>query len=70
MTTLIDSDKKERETELPPTRSLAPAPRPYLWLGIGAVLLVFSNGILSVVPLATWLAPLFLIRYLRTQPLK
>lgn len=33
----------------------------------GMVLLVFSNGILGVVPAATWLAPVFLLRFLRTQ---
>ena len=39
----------------------------YIWLLIGFVLLVFSNGIHTVIPLATWLAPVFLIRFLRTQ---
>ena len=40
---------------------------PYLWLLIGAGLLLFSNG-RWIIPLATWLAPLFLIRFARTQP--
>ena len=40
----------------------------YLWLAIGIVLLIFSNGIHYTMPIATWLAPLFLIRFLRTQP--
>jgi apolipoprotein N-acyltransferase len=39
----------------------------YLWLLIGFVLLVFSNGIHQIVPIAAWLAPVFLIRFLRTQ---
>jgi apolipoprotein N-acyltransferase len=39
----------------------------YLWLCIGAVLLLFSNG-RWVIPLATWLAPIFLIRFARSQP--
>jgi apolipoprotein N-acyltransferase len=39
----------------------------YLWLFVGAVLLFFSNG-RWIVPLATWLAPIFLIRFSRTQP--
>jgi apolipoprotein N-acyltransferase len=39
----------------------------YLWLLIGAGLLLFSNG-RWVFPLATWLAPVFLIRFARTQP--
>ena len=39
----------------------------YLWLLIGAGLLLFSNG-RWIIPLATWLAPVFLIRFARTQP--
>jgi len=39
----------------------------YLWLLIGAGLLLFSNGRWNI-PLATWLAPVFLIRVARTQP--
>lgn len=39
----------------------------YLWLFVGAVLLLFSNG-RWFIPLATWLAPVFLIRFARTQP--
>ena len=39
----------------------------YLWLVIGAILLVFSNGNWRIIPLATWLAPVFLLRFLRTQ---
>ncbi len=38
----------------------------YLWLAIGAILLVFSNG-RWIIPLATWLAPVFLMRFVRTQ---
>jgi apolipoprotein N-acyltransferase len=39
----------------------------YLWLLIGGGLLLFSNG-RWFIPLATWLAPVFLIRFARTQP--
>ncbi len=39
----------------------------YLWLVIGVGLLLFSNGHWSIA-LATWLAPIFLIRFARTQP--
>ena len=39
----------------------------YLWLLIGAGLLLFANG-RWIIPLATWLAPIFLIRFVRTQP--
>ncbi|HPG39084.1 MAG TPA: nitrilase-related carbon-nitrogen hydrolase [bacterium] len=41
--------------------------RSYLWLFIGAGLLLFSNGRWTI-PLATWLAPVFLIRFARTHP--
>ena len=44
-----------------------PDRRSYLWLFIGAVLLLVSNGH-WIIPLATWLAPVFLIRFSRTQP--
>lgn len=39
----------------------------YLWLIIGAALLLVSNGH-WIIPLATWLAPVFLIRFSHTQP--
>lgn len=39
----------------------------YLWLLIGTGMLLFSNG-RWMIPLATWLAPVFLIRFARTQP--
>jgi len=39
----------------------------YLWLIIGFIFLIFSNGIFKIIPLATWLAPVFLMRFLRTQ---
>ncbi|MEW6093983.1 MAG: nitrilase-related carbon-nitrogen hydrolase [Chloroflexota bacterium] len=38
----------------------------FLWLLIGLILLVFSNG-RWMVPLADWIAPAFLLRFLRTQ---
>jgi hypothetical protein len=36
------------------------------WLAIACGLLAFSNGA-RIVPLAAWLGPLFLVRFLRTQ---
>jgi len=39
----------------------------YIWLLIGFVFLIFSNGIFRIIPIAAWLAPVFLIRFLRTQ---
>ncbi|MCP4024087.1 MAG: hypothetical protein GY729_19755 [Desulfobacteraceae bacterium] len=42
----------------------------YIWLGIGAVLMVFSNGIYSI-SLAAWLFPVFVMRFTRLQtPIK
>ena len=40
----------------------------YLWLALAAVLFLFAAG-QWVIPLAAWLAPLFLLRFVRTQPL-
>jgi apolipoprotein N-acyltransferase len=42
--------------------------RSYLWLGMGAILLVFANG-RWVIPLTTWLSLVFLMRFIRTQKL-
>jgi apolipoprotein N-acyltransferase len=42
-------------------------PASYLWLLLGILLLIFSNGIFHIIPAATWLAPVFLIRFLRTH---
>jgi len=39
----------------------------FLWLLIGAILLLFANG-RWIIPVATWLAPVFLMRFARTQP--
>ena len=38
----------------------------YLWLLAGAVLLVFANG-RWIIPLTAWLAPVFIIRFLRNK---
>ncbi len=40
----------------------------YLWLAVAAALLLFAGG-RWVIPLAAWLAPVFLLRFVRTQPL-
>jgi apolipoprotein N-acyltransferase len=39
----------------------------YIWLLIGGGLLLVSNG-RWIIPLAAWLAPIFLIRFARSQP--
>jgi apolipoprotein N-acyltransferase len=38
----------------------------YLWLAIGTLLSLFSSGKWTI-PLATWLVPVFMIRFMRTQ---
>jgi len=38
----------------------------YLWLALGAILLLFANG-RWIIPLAAWLAGVFIMRFLRTQ---
>jgi len=43
--------------------------RSWVWLAIAAVLLIFANGA-NTVPLAAWLAPVFVLRFVRSQSLK
>lgn len=43
-----------------------PDRRSWLWLAAAAALLPFANG-LPMVPVAAWLAPIFVVRFLRTQ---
>jgi len=43
--------------------------RLWLWLATAAALLLFSNGA-NTVPLAAWLAPMFMLRFVRGQSLK
>lgn len=40
--------------------------RTYLWLLIGTLLMVVANG-RWIVPIAAWLAPVFLLRFMRTR---
>jgi|SRR5205809_494953 len=40
----------------------------YLWLALGILLLPFAN-VRWTIPLAAWLVPIFLLRFVRTQPL-
>lgn len=56
----------------PGVSSIGEARRPaadrlsWLWLAIGFGFLLFSNG-MQIAPIATWLGPLFLLRFMRTQ---
>jgi apolipoprotein N-acyltransferase len=47
-------------------RSGLSKPHSWIWLAIAAVLLLFSNGANNV-PLAAWLAPVFVLRFVRGQ---
>jgi apolipoprotein N-acyltransferase len=38
----------------------------FLWLLLAAGILLFSNG-LQIIPIATWIGPAFLLRFIRTQ---
>ena len=38
----------------------------FLWLAIGTGILLFANG-LAIVPVAAWIGPVFMVRFLRTQ---
>ncbi len=40
--------------------------RSFLWLLLAGLLLPFSNGA-TLIPIAAWLGPLFLVRFLRTR---
>jgi len=40
-----------------------------LYLLLGFILLIFSNGIHTMLPIATWLAPIFLLRFTRRNNL-
>ena len=40
--------------------------QPYIWLAIAAALFVFANG-RWIIPIAAWLAPVFMLRFLRTR---
>ena len=38
----------------------------FLWLAVGFLLLLFANG-MRIVPIAAWIAPVFIVRFLRAQ---
>ena len=54
------------ETEQKRTNSIKPGYLSYLYLAIGLLLLLVANG-RWIIPAATWLFPIFIIRFLRTQ---
>lgn len=65
-TTVIQSAEPSKHVAAQGTRRSA-ALRPWLAFAAGAVLLLFANGRNSI-PIAAWLAPVFLLRFVRLQP--
>jgi apolipoprotein N-acyltransferase len=63
---LIDKHVQREVLRPQAIQSQARVPRSWVWLIPAAVLLLFANGA-SNIPLAAWLAPLFLLRFVRTQ---
>jgi apolipoprotein N-acyltransferase len=57
----LKTSAKHREQQIPPS------PYSYLLLVAAALFLSFSNGKL-IIPLAAWIGPFLLVRFLRTQP--
>ena len=70
MQTSVDYENPQLQ-ELPgkADRAALSGSRSWLWLGTAAALLLFSNGA-NTVPLAAWLAPVFMLRFVRGQILK
>lgn len=63
--TKSDAKESAHSTERPvPAESHS-----WTWLAIAGILLLFSNGADNI-PLAAWLAPIFLLRFVRTQSFK
>jgi apolipoprotein N-acyltransferase len=56
-------DSSQRKDLSVPARNLS-----WLWVAIAAVLSLFSNGA-NTIPLAAWLAPVFVLRFVRRQRL-
>jgi len=65
------ADRESQPLESPARAAWAAlgGPESWLWLALAAVLLLLSNGANNV-PAAAWLAPVFLLRFVRQQSLK
>jgi apolipoprotein N-acyltransferase len=59
-------DHTSRTNSLDPLRNVQPDRLSWLWLVIGFLLLPFTM-VQTVIPLAAWLAPIFLLRFVRTS---
>src|SRR5271166_6995925 len=67
-TSLVHEESYVRELSRHAEPALAGS-RSWLWLAIATALLLFSNGVDNV-PLAAWLAPVFVLRFVRQRSLK
>src|SRR5215212_5169861 len=61
---IVPSPIQQKETTMNVFRDVDR--RSWLWLAIGAILLFFSS-LQPSLPIAAWLAPIFLLRFTRTQ---
>jgi len=62
-------ESQVKELQRGPDRPALTEGRSWVWLAMAAALLLFSNGANNV-PLAAWLAPVFMLRFVRRQGLK
>ncbi len=65
-TSVVDENPQLKALPGQADRPASGGSRSWLWLAAGAALLLFSNGANSV-PLAAWLAPVFILRFVRGQ---
>ena len=62
----IASQQPQLQEAVPKAAPPRAGARSWLWLAVAAVLLLFANGA-NTISLAAWLAPLFLLRFVRTR---
>ena len=69
MQTSVEHESSQAKESSPVADQLVSAkPESWVWLTIALVLLLFANGV-NTIPLAAWLAPVFLLRFMRIQSL-
>jgi len=68
-TPVTDEESRAKRSTHATDRSDLSKSRSWIWLAIAAVLLLFANGADSI-PLAAWLAPMLVLRFVRRQSFK
>lgn len=68
-TSVANEESNVKESSRQVDRAALAESRSWVWLATAAALLAFSNGANNV-PLAAWLAPVFMLRFVRGQSLK